>query len=183
MNKILFGVCAALLLTAGACRSTPAPAGFGESWLLSGVLSVLAEYPDTGIESLSRNFDEKISAADYGQYVVITRNLDAYEGGAHGLAQVYFTVFDRTAAKVLALADVVPAARQPALKNAVEAALRARYNVPEGQGFSAAGFFSDAIDLTENFFLSDGAIGFYWNPYEIAPYVMGGIEVVVPFSR
>lgn len=182
MKKVIFWMCGALLVISGACRTAPAA---GEAVpLLAGVLGVLREYPDTNAELLARRRAEEVSAADYGRYVIVARSIDAYEGGAHGMATVEYRVFDREAAKVLALADVIPAqARQLTLKNAVEAALRERYGVPEGQGLTSAGFFSDEIGLTENFFLSDQGIGFLWNPYEIAPYAMGAIEVVVPLGE
>jgi hypothetical protein len=45
------------------------------------------------------------------------------------------------------------------------------------------GFFVDQVEFTENFFLSSKGIGFHWDPYEIGPYAMGFVEVVVPYGK
>ena len=39
------------------------------------------------------------------------------------------------------------------------------------------------MDIPETFFLTPEGLGFFWNPYEIGPYVMGVIEVVIPYEK
>ena len=38
------------------------------------------------------------------------------------------------------------------------------------------------LEPTENFYLSEKGITFYYNIYEIAPYVMGPVEITLPYE-
>ena len=40
----------------------------------------------------------------------------------------------------------------------------------------------DNVNVTENFFVDDESIHWIYNPYEIAPYALGAIEVSIPYS-
>ena len=44
-----------------------------------------------------------------------------------------------------------------------------------------SGIFTDRIFLTHNVYLTGNNIVFYYNPYDIAPWAVGPIEVVVPY--
>jgi hypothetical protein len=131
---------------------------------------------------LARHYNESITAADYDHYVVIKRTVDYYDGGAHGLYGTDYRVFDRNAARFVTLSDIVGESKLPALQQAVMAELRKKFELSEDEQLTDAGFFKDELELTENFFLSENGIGFHWNPYDLAPYVFGEIEVIVPWE-
>jgi hypothetical protein len=141
---------------------------------------LLVQSPDTQAEMLSRHYNESITAADYDHYVIVKRTLDYYDGGAHGSYSTEYRVFDRNAARFVTFQDVFGADEREALCEAVVESLRKRFELAEDEGLTAAGFFSDELALTDNFFLSENGVGFHWNPYELAPYAFGEIEVVVP---
>jgi hypothetical protein len=174
-----FFLLAAVLVSCGT-QSQTGDQGTGR--FLPEVLLLLENDPATETEMLSRFRNEEISAAAYGQYVIVTRTLESYEGGAHGMTTTEYRVFDREKGRVIGLADIAGETERKLLKETVELTLRENYGIPEGAGFSSAGFFEDEITLPENFFLSEKGIGFHWNPYEIAPYAMGAIEVVTPYQ-
>ena len=44
---------------------------------------------------------------------------------------------------------------------------------------SELGFFPEYIGATENFQIDDRGITFFYNPYEIGCYALGGIEVTL----
>ena len=48
----------------------------------------------------------------------------------------------------------------------------------EEMGYTSTG----DLEPTENFYLSEKGITFYYNIYEIAPYVMGPVEITLPLS-
>jgi hypothetical protein len=141
---------------------------------------LLARFPNTRAEMLSRHYSESVTASDYGHYVIVTRTVEYYDGGAHGSYGTEYRVFDRDAARFVTLQDVFGADEREALREAVVESLKERFELAESEGLTAAGFFSDKLILTENFFLSEEGVGFHWNPYELAPYAFGAIEVVVP---
>ena len=47
----------------------------------------------------------------------------------------------------------------------------------------AESFDMSCVNVTENFFVDDDGIHWIYNPYEIAPYAVGNIEVVLPYSE
>jgi hypothetical protein len=148
--------------------------------LLANSAALLVRVPDTRAEMLSRHYNESITAVDYDRYVIIKRTTDYYDGGAHGLYGTKYRVFDRVSGRFVTLKDVFDADEREALRKAVVESLRKKFELAKDEGLTAAGFFSDELTLTENFFLSGEGIGFHWNIYELAPYVFGEIEVVVP---
>ncbi|MDR1096174.1 MAG: RsiV family protein [Spirochaetaceae bacterium] len=171
-------VCGALFLT---CGSAPKPTDVSPD-LFPELAESLGRFPDMRAESLARHYNESITAVDYEKYAVIKRVLDYYSGGAHGMTETFFSVFDRSAARFVTLADIADEARLTALREAVAGALRERFELRADEPLTAAGFFEGEFALTENFFLSEEGIGFHWNPYELAPYSFGAIEVVVPLK-
>jgi hypothetical protein len=38
------------------------------------------------------------------------------------------------------------------------------------------------LTINDNFYISEKGIGFFYNEYDIAPYVMGPTEVLVPYE-
>lgn len=45
------------------------------------------------------------------------------------------------------------------------------------EGLVAQGFFPEYISTTENFEVTEDGITFYYNPYDIGCYALGGVEV------
>jgi hypothetical protein len=123
--------------------------------------------------------------------LVLTKTTESYLGGAHGNHFTNCFVIDPAALKYLTLDDIFSSPEE--LRRLLEAELRRRNQLPEGAPLSSAGFFKDRIELPENFFLAEKASGgpsedspsmhFFWNTYEIAPYVMGVIEVSLPLGE
>jgi hypothetical protein len=122
-----------------------------------------------------------------GNLLMLTKTTESYFGGAHGNSVTSCFVIDPVAVKRLTLDDIF--GNREELRGLLEAELRRRYQLPEGAPLSEAGFFTDRIELPENFFLAEEApedspfMHFFWNAYEIAPYVMGAIEVSLPLKE
>jgi hypothetical protein len=180
LNKFTSFLCVACGTLVLSCGSVPAPSVSSD--LLSGLVEFLGKFPDTQAESLSRRYNETITASDYEHYIIVKRILDFYDGGAHGMYGTDYRVFDRNTARLVTLSDIADAGRLSDLREAVVEELRKKFELREDERLTDAGFFEDDIALTENFFLSEDGIGFHWNPYDVAPYVFGEIEVVVPLK-
>jgi hypothetical protein len=154
------------------------------------------------IDSFNWNYTEEVESRVFTEdfipghenLLVLTKTTESYLGGAHGNYFTSYFIIDPVAGKRLLLDDIF--SNREELRLLLEAELRRRYQLPEDAPLSSAGFFEDAIELPENFFpednasadLSDGAgngspvMRFLWNAYEIAPYVMGAIEVSLPLK-
>lgn len=103
---------------------------------------------------------------------------DEYSGGAHGMYGSNFLVFDITSGKRLMLNDVIEEPASKFWQDKIYEKLSEQYK-PE----DLKADFSLPISPSENFFISPKGIGFFYNPYEIAPYVYGGAQVFIPFSE
>jgi hypothetical protein len=127
--------------------------------------------------------------------IMLTKTTESYLGGAHPNSSIESFVIDPDAVKRLTLDDIF--GNREELRSLLEAELRRKNQLPEGAPLSEAGFFTDRIELPENFFLAEKApenpsgrqagnspfMHFLWNTYEIAPYAMGAIEVALPLEE
>jgi hypothetical protein len=115
--------------------------------------------------------------------IVVDRSKEYFTGGAHGMREREYFVVDSEEKQQLSLEDLFLESAKAPLKALVEDALRNYSKLSPGKPLSAGYYFDDSIEVSENFFLTPEGIGFHWNPYEIAPYSVGFIEVVVPYER
>jgi hypothetical protein len=117
-----------------------------------------------------------------GDLLVVCRDRDYYLGGAHGMREKQYFVFGRSRGARLGLRDFVPAGRD--IAGLVEEALRGYAGLGEGAPLDRGGFFGDRLkEIPDNFYPAPSGLVFSWDPYEIAPYSMGPIEVTVPWEK
>lgn len=123
----------------------------------------------------------KLLVAD--QHVVsVEISSEGFLGGAHGFRDVRLLSFDAATGKALGWDDLVdPKSREPLLKVA-EAEFRKSRNIPLYESLSGAGFDfpGGGFELASNFAILPTGVRMHYNPYEIAPYVFGPTEVLIP---
>lgn len=107
-----------------------------------------------------------------------------YEGGAHGSYSRVYTNIDLNELVVLTEEDLfVPNYFKP-LRDKIIDALMKENSVTEPDSLLNKGFFTlEDIVPNNNFQLNDEGIHYVYNQYEIAPYSMGVIEVLIPYSE
>jgi hypothetical protein len=120
-----------------------------------------------------------------GNRVSIAYENYQYTGGAHGLGNTLVRVFDVTSGKTLTIQDVFKPGYESSLRQVLEKHLRVAYDIPEGSALNGDQgiLFDPHLALTRNFYLTGNGVGFIYNPYEVAPYVVGSIELFIPFSE
>ena len=101
----------------------------------------------------------------------------AYSGGAHGMGISRFLVFDTGKKKQLSLEELFVEGFEAELVLLLEKEYRSRYFLGEDESLTDAGLFDEHIYPSPNFFLTSNSIGFFYNPYELAPYSMGSISI------
>lgn len=108
-----------------------------------------------------------------------------YTGGAHGLSNTLLHVFDRKENKTLTMNDIFKPGYEQELRQALEEELRKQYDIPDNAPLNGDHglLFDKRLALTKNFYLTGKGIGFIYNPYEVAPYVVGQIDLYIPFSK
>jgi hypothetical protein len=156
---------------------------FGYDQMYGEMRFVAERFPD--MSSLVLNWYYKETFAYNGgnsKLAVISREWEYYTGGAHGMRNRDYYVFSLGDKRQLSLGDILLDEARPALDNLVEAALRKQMGIPDWIPLSEQGFFEDTPNKLEDFFLTPEGLGFQWDPYEIAPYAMGIIEIVIPYD-
>ena len=106
----------------------------------------------------------------------------SYTGGAHGNYGVAHATFDLGTGREIKLADLVNAGYEKRWTELGAAELRLQAGVAANAPLSEAGLFEDKLELTGNWFLTPGGIGFSYSPYEIASYARGIVEFVLPWK-
>lgn len=109
--------------------------------------------------------------------------LDYYEGGAHGIDQHLTINFDHDTGRQLMLADIFVPGYDQQLSASLQKALCSYAGVKNLKELKNQGYLN-AMDMfpSENFVLGEEAITFIYNPYEIAPYEKGSIELTLDYS-
>ncbi|TSA26199.1 MAG: DUF3298 domain-containing protein [Bacteroidetes bacterium] len=107
----------------------------------------------------------------------------AYTGGAHGLETQDFTVVNAKTGKVLTLQDLFVPGFETRLTPILTLKLKKMVGITPAEKLTDNGFFVDDVAPNTNFYVTDGGIGFFYNHYEIAPYVNGPTDILIPFDE
>jgi hypothetical protein len=113
-------------------------------------------------------------------FVVIEAMNYVYSGGAHGNYGSGFYNYDVANQKVLKLNDILTADSTTLNKIALKF-FRSQYNIKNNEPLSKV-TFEDTLSLNDNFYINSKGISFLFNPYEIASYAQGQLEVFIPFE-
>ena len=120
------------------------------------------------------------------RYLSLSLDGEVYTGGAHGMNNRYFLNFDPKTGKYFTLEELIKEGRQEQLVNIAEEKFRKAYQLSAEKSLNEAGGFmfpDDRFILTENFVLSDSALLFHYNSYEIAPYALGQTDIVILYDE
>ena len=107
-----------------------------------------------------------------------------YSGGAHTLHQQFFRILDTRTGVRLEVDSLVHKGGAERLWGLAERVFRRVREIPPGRGLNEAGFWFQAnrFTLNENIGLTSRGLEVIFNPYEIAPYAMGGTRLVLPYD-
>lgn len=106
-----------------------------------------------------------------------------YNGGAHGMTESTYVNYDFSTGKVLTYDNAFTPESEPKLLQAIKDNLMTRYNVSSMEELNRRGIFTDQIYVSKNFYLQGYEVIFHYNPYDIAPYSEGSINVRVPYFQ
>jgi hypothetical protein len=147
-----------------------------------------AEYPG---ESLNWEYSERIEplpsperGSPGASLLLFARIREYYEGGAHGMREARFFVIDPERGRLLRLEDLAGGENPGALRELAGAALRRSSGLGPGAPLTEAGFFEEELgELPANFFPSPEGLVLHWDPYEIAPYALGPVRLLIPWGE
>ncbi|KAA6331960.1 hypothetical protein EZS27_019491 [termite gut metagenome] len=119
-----------------------------------------------------------------GNLLVYRVDKDNYNGGAHGIYLTYFLNMGLTKKSPLSLNDIFKGdSYKELLTDLLWNQLMADNQVTTREELEEMGYGTTG-DLvpSENFYLNKEGITFYYNVYEFAPYVMGPLEIRLPYE-
>lgn len=143
-------------------------------------------------ETKKMNNEDAVAFLNYeqGQHVTIRFNKNgliifeslyyAYEGGAHGNYGTRIFCYDVKNKTAIRLKDIINA-DTAALQPIVEKNFRLQMGLKPGVALNTV-LFENRLAMTDNFYFTEKGIGFIYDPYEIASYAQGTINIFVPFT-
>lgn len=108
----------------------------------------------------------------------------SFMGGAHPNTLRVLQSLNLDTSAAYSLADIFKPGYEKDLTKIGEKIFREQMEVAPGENLGDAGFFfdKDVFKLNDNFQMAPEGLRFLYNPYEVAPYVMGPIELVIPWA-
>lgn len=108
---------------------------------------------------------------------------EEYTGGAHGMYMDTFLNLDLRTLTPIRLDNLFADNYEEALTDLLWNQLMADNKVTTRQELEDLGYGSTGdLTPTENFYIGRNGITFHYNVYEIAPYVMGAVEISLPYK-
>jgi len=143
---------------------------------------MLAEEVDTSMPMETLNYAQSqrvwVRYNDHDLLTLESLNYE-YSGGAHGNYGSSFYCFDLLNKKRITLSDVIDI-DSASLQQIVEQHFRTQYHI-KASSLSEV-LFDEHLSLTDNFYIAENGLGFLYNPYEVASYAQGQINVFIPFA-
>lgn len=140
---------------------------------------------DKQTQNMPLSWDVKGSpSVKYNGHNLLSIAFETYEyrGGAHPNHATHTLNLNLQNGQSLGIEDILNKNYSGRLSMLIEQALRQTHNIAEGVPLSEAGFTSNNIAPSKDFFLTPKGIAFHYSPYQIAPAVMGDIEVHLPYT-
>jgi hypothetical protein len=135
---------------------------------------------------LPYQFDLKGSVLlNNGNVLTLEMSSYAYTGGAHGMDMTVYLVFDAATGRRLSIADVFASGFDGRLGSLIETRFRQEKGLSPDERLDSekGGLFENRIGVTPNFALTARGVRFLYNPYEIAPYASGPVEIELLYSE
>jgi len=116
-----------------------------------------------------------------GRWLTLENTIDSYSGGAHGMRVSVWDSYDIAAKKKLTVDDLVW--EPEILRRTAEKIFRKQEGLSATASLETDYFFENGeFSLPDNFGLTEKGLLFYYNIYEIKPYVDGPTDILVPYS-
>lgn len=129
--------------------------------------------------------DTKVSQieSDTEYVVTISLNYYSYEGGAHGMHGLHYFNIDKRSGTLITEEELF----KPGYENRVAALIQQDIekvnSSPDEDSHIGLLVELSEIKPNRNFLLSPAGMTYVYNIYEIAPYVQGPVEAVVPYEE
>lgn len=140
----------------------------------------ITEYP----HMYNWTFEQSIMPVFNSQHIVsLEMSGYSYSGGAHGLPNCSFAVFDLKNAKPIDYSDLFATESKKELTELILSGMELYFETKTREELADILFDLDGVEPADNFYVNAAGIGFFYNVYEIAAYAVGPIEVFLSFKQ
>lgn len=152
------------------------------------VSEVIQDGGDLGLEvgswmEYTMSVRDSFQVSHSGKLLTVLVMEDNYEGGAHPSSNLTVLNLDLEYRTVLTLEDIFIEGFYEDLRDRIQERLMKDYKASDMDELEEMGIATlGPVEPTENFILSDESVTFIYNPYDIAPYSEGHIEVRLALS-
>ncbi len=131
---------------------------------------------ELSLQGVAIYLDEKILSYSYERY--------SYFGGNNGNSTRFFLNFNLQNAEPIKEKDIFKHGYQASLTQLIkEQIVEDNANIESVADLSELNYFEDKIKPNNNFYLTAEGLVYVYNPYDIASYGIGQIEVLIPFKK
>ncbi len=107
-----------------------------------------------------------------------------FMGGAHPNATVSYLNYSAADSTFLNLYDIIKDENEDEFVGIAEKIFRDSTGIESGRLLASGGYwFEEGFELNENFLIERSGLRFLFNPYEIAPYSMGELELFIGWDK
>lgn len=114
-----------------------------------------------------------------GKLVIFSLYNHSYTGGAHGIFNTDYLVFDVTKKAELSVDDLFSADNKAKLKEALWRVYVDEFSNNPGQEPVQPYIDKEDFFINDNFYFSDDGIHFVYPPYALGPYMIGEVELML----
>ena len=140
------------------------------------------EYPEASCD-WEDNMSGNLTTSYKDKYITYCAYIQLFYGGAHGSHNVYYRILDLETGEAVTEENIFAEGYEDAVSELIADGIREIYEgEPDGQDTLESIFFED-VHPNGNIEISEEGINWCFNTYEIAPYYVGTIEVLVPWSK
>ncbi len=123
------------------------------------------------------------SAVTFSPHFIVYQVLTSmYDGGAHGIGLSRYLTYIFKLNKVLDIPTAFKPGSEKALLKAIQDQLMTQYGVTSLSQLGDNGIFTDQLYVSPNFYIHGYDIVFHYNPYDIAAFSEGSIDIRVPYQ-
>ncbi|MES2779636.1 MAG: DUF3298 domain-containing protein [Bacteroidota bacterium] len=119
------------------------------------------------------------------KWLTLLYNENTFTGGAHPNSYEVYSVIEKSSGRKMILTDFFDSTSMYKLIDLGETQFRSVRGINPNQSLEDAGYWfeNNRFQLNNNFYMHEEGITFFYNTYEIGPYVIGSTEITIPANK
>jgi hypothetical protein len=138
---------------------------------------------DTSMDSGAIYANHSIAIERQAPGLIVLNIEDEMSGGIHPQSQVIFSNWNTATDKAITLNDIFVKDYEDKLTAIAEKIFRKDAGLSAKAPLKDYTFENDEFALNDNFRITNEGISFYYNTYEIRPYMFGTTDLLIPYSQ